>query len=61
MLTASLIGTALGIATVLGAGITAYLWLVRQPKLLVGNGIISLAAMRWREGSVAQVASQPGE
>ena len=49
MLTASLIGTALGIATVLGAGITAYLWLVRQPKLLVGNGIISLAAMRWRE------------
>lgn len=49
MLTASLIGTALVIAIVLGAGITAYLWLVRQPRLLVGNGITSLAAMRWRE------------
>lgn len=49
MLTASLIGTALGIATVIGAGVTAYLWLVRQPKLLVGNGITSLASMRWRE------------
>lgn len=51
MLTASLIGTALGIATVLGAGITAYLWLVRRPQLLVSDGITSLAAMRWREYS----------
>ena len=51
MLTASLIGTALGIATVLGAGITTYLWLVRRPRLLVSDGITSLAAMRWREYS----------
>ncbi|HSM10009.1 MAG TPA: restriction endonuclease [Lysobacter sp.] len=49
MLTASLIGTALGITIVLGAGITAYLWIVRQPKLLVGRGVTSLASMRWRE------------
>lgn len=49
MLTASMIGTALAIATVLGASTTAYLWLVRRQRLLVSNGITSLAAMRWRE------------
>ena len=49
MLTASLIGTAVAIASVLGASITAYLWLVRRQQLLVSNGITSLAAMRWRE------------
>lgn len=49
MLTASSIGIALAIATVLGASITAYLWLVRRQQLLVNNGIASLAAMRWRE------------
>lgn len=49
MLTASFIGIALAIATVLGASITAYLWLVRRQQILVSNGIASLAAMRWRE------------
>lgn len=44
-----MIGTALAIATVLGAGITAYLWRVRRRKILVNTGINSLAAMRWRE------------
>lgn len=51
MLTASLIGTALGITIVLGGGITTYLWLARRRKLFVRNGIASLAAMRWREFS----------
>lgn len=49
MLTASMIGTAIVIATVLGASITAYLWRVRRQQILVNNGIASLAAMRWRE------------
>lgn len=51
MLSASSIGTALGIAIALGAGITAYLWFVRRQKILVSIGITSLAAMRWREFS----------
>lgn len=51
MLTASLISTALVIATVLGSGITAYLWLVRRRQIETQVGIQALAAMRWREFS----------
>ncbi|MDQ3269426.1 MAG: restriction endonuclease [Pseudomonadota bacterium] len=51
MLTASLIGTALAIAVVLGSAITAYLWLVRRHRIETVTGIQALAAMRWREFS----------
>ena len=51
MLTASTTGTALAIAAVLGASVTAYLWRVRRPQLEINGGIKTLAAMRWREFS----------
>lgn len=51
MLTASLIGTALAIAVVLGSGMTAYLWFVRRQRIQASTGIQALAAMRWREFS----------
>lgn len=42
---------AIGITLLLGGAISAYLWLVRRPKLEVEAGIRTLAAMRWREFS----------
>lgn len=51
MLTASLIGTALAIAAVIGSGATAYLWFVRRHRIQTTTGIQALAAMRWREFS----------
>ncbi len=43
--------TALAIAVVIGAALTAYLWWVRRRQLEITGGIASLAAMRWREFS----------
>lgn len=51
MLTVSFVLTALAIAVVLGAGITAYLWRVRRHQVEVSTGIKALGAMRWREFS----------
>lgn len=42
---------ALAITVLLGAPITAYLWLRRRQHLEVAGGIGTLAAMRWREFS----------
>lgn len=42
---------ALTITVLLGAPITAYLWLRRRQHLEVASGIRTLAAMRWREFS----------
>lgn len=51
MLTVSSALTALGIAAVIGAALTTYLWWVRRRQLEIAGGIAALAAMRWREFS----------
>lgn len=51
MLTASFVLTALGIAAVIGGGLSAYLWWVRRTQLEITAGIHALAGMRWREFS----------
>lgn len=51
MLTASFVLTALGIAIVIGGGLSAYLWQVHRKQLEIAGGIRALAGMRWREFS----------
>lgn len=51
MITTSFIAIVLIAAGLLGGGFTAYLWRVRQRRLVVAGGIATLAGMRWREFS----------
>lgn len=51
MLTVPFLVTALVIALVLGAGLSAWLWRVQCRKWVMEAGLRTLAAMRWREFS----------
>lgn len=51
MLTASFVTTALVVALVVGAALSAWLWTVRRKQLVAAGGLRALAAMRWREFS----------
>lgn len=51
MLTVSFVLTALLVAVVVGAALSAYLWWIRCRRLEMAGGIAALAAMRWREFS----------
>lgn len=51
MLNVSFIAIMLLVALLLGGGLMAYLWFVKERQLIVAGGIATLAGMRWREFS----------